>query len=570
MQGAGVRGDVGSNDARSTGGRFRRALIAVGIAAVVLAGASAASGAGGGFGFRGCITGDSNAGPVSGGGSGACKATPHASSFGSHSGLGAPLTLAVTADGKSVYAASSDDDAIARFKRSKATGALTYKNCITGDTAAGPVSGGGSGACKAIPHATSGGALSGLDRPRAVTVSADGKSVYVSAGPFGGDDAIARFKRSKATGALKYKGCVTGNTQAGPASGGGSGACKAIPPATAGGAASGLDQPRTMAVSRDGRSLYVLSRTDDAVTRFKRSRATGALAFKSCITGDIAAGPVSGGGSGACKALPHASASGADSGLDSPESLVASGDGKSLYAVSASDSAVDRFKRSKATGALAFKNCITGETSSGPVGGGGSGACKAAPHIASFAQASGLNSLHSVTLTSDGRSLYTAASGDDAIARFKRSRKTGALAFKNCISGNTAAGPVSGGGSGACKLTPHAQPDGVNSGFNNLDAVVAKASGRAVYTASAFDDGIARFKRSRATGALAFRSCITGDTATGPVSGGGSGACKTIPHASSFGTDSGVNEPTWLSLSADDRSLYVAAPGDDSVARIKP
>jgi hypothetical protein len=54
------------------------------------------------------------------------------------------------------------------------------------------------------------------------------------------------------------------------------------------------------------------------------------------------------------------------------------------------------------------------------------------------------------------------------------------------------------------------------------------------------------------------------------VSGGGSGACKTVPHASSFGTDSGVNEPTWLSLSADDRSLYVAAPGDDSVARFKP
>src|SRR5439155_25818790 len=155
------------------------------------------------------------------------SATP----LGVSAGLDGPRELALSSDGTSLYAASTGDDAIARFERDTTTGALTYKGCITGRTETGPA---GSGACTAIPSANSRGSNSGLDAPQALALSADGRSLYAAAER---DDAVARFRRNTTTGALAYKGCVTGDTQSGP---GGSGACAQIASAALRGSNSGL------------------------------------------------------------------------------------------------------------------------------------------------------------------------------------------------------------------------------------------------------------------------------------------------------------------------------------------
>jgi hypothetical protein len=542
-------------------GRFGgRTALAVAVAAGVFGVASLASGATvGALTYKGCLTGRTLAGPVSGGGSGACKVIPQASMNGTDSGLSTPLGVATSADGKSVYAAAWNDDAVARFKRAR-SGALTYKGCITGDSLAGPVSGGGSGACKAVTHASTNGTDSGLDGPRGIAVSGDGKSVYLLSES---DDAISRFRRAR-SGALTYKGCITGETESGPATGGGSGACRSIPHASTNGVASGFDRLRAAVVSADGRSVYALAGSDDAVARFKRAR-SGALTYKGCITGDKNAGPVSGGGSGACKAIPHASTFGAASGLDSPEQLVAAGNGRSVYVVTQLGDDVARFSRSK-SGVLTFKSCVTGDTLVGPVSGGGSGACKAIPHASSGGSASGLHDLHGVAL-GGGKSLYTGSTADDAVARFSRS-KSGVLTYKGCITGDTLVGPVSGGGSGACKVIPHASMNGTDSGLDRLSSVVASGDHRSVYSAALQDSAVARFKRAR-SGALTYKGCITGETGSGPATGGGSGACKAIPHASTGGGNSGLGGITFLALSRDGKSLYAAAAGDSSIARFK-
>src|SRR5438045_3498617 len=86
----------------------------------------------------------------------AAGATPAAA----NSGLDSVGSVAVSSDGKSLYASSEEDDAVARFTRNTTTGALTYNNCITGESESGPA---GTGACAAIPKAAASGDASGLN-----------------------------------------------------------------------------------------------------------------------------------------------------------------------------------------------------------------------------------------------------------------------------------------------------------------------------------------------------------------------------------------------------------------------
>ena len=94
-------------------------------------------------------------------------------------GLGIPHSVAVSADGKSVYVASDISDAVVRLTRNTTTGAISQPagtaGCLS-ETGAGPCADG-----------------RGLDGAHDVAVSADGKSVYV-ASYF--SDAVARFNRA--------------------------------------------------------------------------------------------------------------------------------------------------------------------------------------------------------------------------------------------------------------------------------------------------------------------------------------------------------------------------------------
>src|SRR5436190_983635 len=111
-----------------------------------------------------------------------------------------------------------------------AVGGLTYEGCITGEETSGPQ---GSGACATISSATADGQKSGLHFVRSLALSPDDKFLYAASEQ---DAAVAHFKRDPATGALRYRGCVTGSKQTGPT---GSGACNAIPNPTSFGIHSG-------------------------------------------------------------------------------------------------------------------------------------------------------------------------------------------------------------------------------------------------------------------------------------------------------------------------------------------
>jgi Ca2+-binding RTX toxin-like protein len=189
---------------------------------------------------------------------------PAASPGGSDSGFDELLSIAIDSGGGSLYAASHDDDALSRFARDPATGLLTYQGCVTGEDESGPSP--GSGACTAIPSAASNGSQSGLDQLFAVTVAADGRSVYAASQE---DDGVGAFARDAATGAVSYTGCTTGEIESGPAPDG-SGACGLTSGATNGGNNSGLDKPRSLVVSPDNTSLYLTSPADDTVARFNR------------------------------------------------------------------------------------------------------------------------------------------------------------------------------------------------------------------------------------------------------------------------------------------------------------
>ena len=116
--------------------------------------------------------------------------------------------------------------------------------------------------CAAIPGATRAGRLSGFN-PGSLAVSADSKSLYATTS-YGGDS-LARLHRNPTTGALTYRGCITGDAALGPS---GSGACAEIPSATPDGSSSGLGGPVKVALSADNKSIYVASSSDAAVAHF--------------------------------------------------------------------------------------------------------------------------------------------------------------------------------------------------------------------------------------------------------------------------------------------------------------
>jgi DNA-binding beta-propeller fold protein YncE len=276
-------------------------------------------------------------------------------------GLAGAAVVTVSPDGENVYVASSTSDAVAVFKRSQSTGALTQLS--------------GKAACTAeeLGEGCEDGA--GLDNAEGVTVSPDGRSVYV-ASLFSG--AVAVFERDPSTGALTQKrekdGCIseTGND-----------GCH-------GGA--GLGGASDVTVSPDGRSVYVASSSSNAVAVFERDLNTGVLTQKFGMAG--------------CTAEILGDGCEDGTGLLGASSVTVSPDGKSVYVASFASDAVAVFDRDASTGVLMQKageaGCIAEVADDG---------CKVG---------TGLDSAHAVTVSPDGKSVYAASSSSNAVAVFDR------------------------------------------------------------------------------------------------------------------------------------------------------
>lgn len=493
--------------------------------------------------YEGCLTTEeeSGPGPV---GTDACVEIANATDFGGvNTGLDNPESVAVSPDGRSLYAVSRLDDALMRFDRDPTTGELDFAYCFTGESESG-------GACEPIPSASPNGEDSGIDQPEAVTVAPDGKAVYITA-RF--DDAVAAFKRKK-TGFISYVGCVSGDSDTGPA---GSDACTTAPSATPEGAGSGFDDPKQkeVAISRDGEWLYAASDLDDSVLRFKRDPATAVLDYRGCLTGEEATGPAPG-GSGACKAIPEIGTGGANSGLDGPRWVELSRDGRSLFVTSDFDNAVARFKRNPDNGKLSWGECVSGDMESGPAG---SDACSLIPTATPGGTGSGLNLPRALAVSRD--QLYAAGSNDSSIARFKI-KSTGKLAYKSCLSADSDFGPA---GTGVCKLTPTANALASDTGLDQIRDLELSADGRFLYAAAQSDSAITTFKREHASGKVSFARCVSGDTDLGAA---GTDACDTIPSAIQFGDNSGLGGVETVAVSLDGRSVYGGVEGDDAIARL--
>jgi sugar lactone lactonase YvrE len=158
-----------------------------------------------------------------------------------------------------VYATAaglSGSGSVVRLTRDPATGALTQPN-----GAAGCVSQNGAGPC-ADGHA--------LDGANGVATSLDGKSVYV-ASFF--DDAVVRFSRNTTTGAITEP-----PTTAGCVSETGADVCVD---------GRGLDFANAVAVSPDGKSVYVASTDSNAVARFNRGPVAGGITQPAGNTGCV-------------------------------------------------------------------------------------------------------------------------------------------------------------------------------------------------------------------------------------------------------------------------------------------
>jgi Ca2+-binding RTX toxin-like protein len=231
----------------------------------------------------------------------------------------------VSPNGASVYVASGNDASITRFNRTSGTGALSHQGCITRET--------GTSTCTILSGNQANGFNTGFDNLRAVVVSQDGASLYTVGG---GDSSIVHFSRNTGDGALAFQGCLTGEQATGST---GTGDCSDVTGATPTGENSGwniANTPPELAISASGAAVYFGTGADDSVVQLDRNATTGALTYRRCLSSETESSAV-------CTVVSPAASFGADTALNSVNSLALSQDGSSLYTTSFFSDAVARF-----------------------------------------------------------------------------------------------------------------------------------------------------------------------------------------------------------------------------------
>lgn len=380
---------------------------------------------------------------------------------------------AVASDGAGVYVAAAGSNAVSSFARESATGKLRQVNCVSANATSGVD--GTKGAC------ADGTALSGA---AAVAVSPDGKHVYSAAYWSGG---IAIFARNAQTGGLRQIGCV-----------------RSVRTCTGARALSGA---ASVAVSPDGRNVYLASAEADAVVSFSRDAETGLLSPLGCISDD--------GTDGLCVT---------GNALRGAYSIMVAPDGRNVYVAAFGSNAVLTFDRDVATGRLTQRGCILDR----------------APRNGSCIAGRALESPVDLAITGDGRTVFAAASDSNAVVVFARNHTTGGLSEIGCVSEvyEDDEEEVQDG-------CAHVRP------LFGANSVEVSPDGATIYVTH--NAGLTVFARDRTTGTLRRSACVThrGYWDEETVAG-----CTLA---------SGVAEPSSVAVSAHGRNVYVTAYGSDAI-----
>jgi DNA-binding beta-propeller fold protein YncE len=433
----------------------RTVLTAVGVLSVAaaLAAPGIATGAGE-IAFDGCLANDAAQG---------CLDLPAAPLEGASG-------VAVSPDGKSVYVASQVSNSVSHFSRDTVTGRLTWQGCLANTNAQG---------CVDVP-------LDPLNHPALVAVSPDGKSVYVTL-QFG--DGVAQLSRDPITGELGWGSCLNN---------GGSQGCGDL-------SGTPLTDPVGVVVTSDGKSVYVASQVSDSIAHFSRDTDTGQILYKSCLANTALDG---------CVALPTPALAGA-------AGVAVSADGKSVYVTARDSDGVARFSRTD-TGQLSFLNCLA---STNPMDG-----CDDVPGTP-------LGDPVRVAVSPDDRSVYVASSMSGSISHLARDPASGQLTWKGCLDSA---------GSQGCVDVPGAPLVGA------FGLVVSPDAG-SLYVASIGSDSVSHLVRNTVGGDLAWESCLANTADPG---------CVDVPAAP-------LDAAREVAVSPDGKSVYVGSGLSNSVAHFR-
>jgi len=367
-----------------------------------------------------------------------------------------------------------------------ATGALTPQDCVDDNDT-------GAESC-AQAH-------DGLDAAFGAAVSPDGESLYVSSGT---DHAIVRFSRDTGDGTLTPLDCID-DDESGPEAG-----CST---------ADGLNNPQSIAISPDGMSVYVAAVGDDAIVRFDRDPDTGALTDRDCIDDNDVVGDDCGQST---------------DGLDGVGGVAVSPDGESVYAASLSDDAIVRFDRDNVDdggdpddlGELTPQGCMEDDDT-------GADDCAQSTD--------GLDGANAVAVSADGKSVYAAGLGDDAVTHLTRNTTTGALSATDgdCVDDNDT-------GDDACLRNTN--------GLDGVQSLALSPDGKSLYAPGSTDDAVVHLTRNTTSGALTPQGCVD-DNDTG---------ADTCDQSAD-----GLEDAVSPQASPDGKSLYVVSFSDAAVARLK-
>jgi DNA-binding beta-propeller fold protein YncE len=215
---------------------------------------------------------------------------------------------------------------------------------------------------------------------------------------------------------------------------------------------------RAIAVSPDGKNVYVASSKSDAIAIFKRNARTGTLTQPPGTGGCVA---VKGGG---CATA---------AGLDGPNSVAISPDGLNVYATSRGSNTISVFHRNRSSGALSQLPGAAGCTSGLPVPVCASGRALVGPDV--------------VIVSPDGSNVYVGSFFGNAVAVFDRDHASGALTQPGDSTGCLAEA-INGCTTGLALGAP--------------EGMAISGDGANVYVASALSNAVAVLVRDQSTGTL--------------------------------------------------------------------